>query len=98
LPLILGTASAFSATHEDSAAEFSKAKVSIVKAIRTAERHERGHAMSAEFELMDGKPVYKVDVLNKDSKAMEITVDARSGKVLSTRADTHETMQPTQTR
>jgi uncharacterized membrane protein YkoI len=89
LPLGIAGISALAA-QEGTAAQFADAKINIFQAIRAAEKHHPGRAMSAEFEMMDGKSVYKVDVLNKQKQAMEIMVDAHSGKVLSAKADTDE--------
>ena len=87
LPLVLGGMSAFSATPEQTA-EFAKAKINIFQAIRAAERHHPGRALSAQFDVMDGKGVYKVDVMNREKHTTEVVVDARSGKVTSAKAET----------
>lgn len=89
LPLGFVGISAFAA-QQDTAAQFADAKITIFQAIRAAEKHHPGRAMSAEFEMMDGKGVYKVDVLNKQKQTMEIMVDAHNGKVLSAKADADE--------
>jgi uncharacterized membrane protein YkoI len=90
LPLGFAGVSAFAAQEEGTAAQFAEAKINIFQAIHAAEKHHPGRAMSAEFEMMDGKGVYKVDVLNKRKETMEIMVDAHNGKVLSAKADTDE--------
>ena len=87
LPLCLAGIGAFAASHEETAAQFADAKVNIFRAIHAAERHHPGRAMSAEFEMMDGKGVYKVDIVNKQKQTTEVLVDARSGKVLSSKPD-----------
>jgi uncharacterized membrane protein YkoI len=88
LPLSLATVSAYSAPEQSNAAEFSKAKINIFQAIHAAEKHHPGRAMSAAFEVRDGKPVYKIDVLTKQKKTMEVVVDAKDGKVVSAMAST----------
>jgi uncharacterized membrane protein YkoI len=86
LPCSVAAISAYSAAEQNNAAEFAKAKINIFQAIHAAEKHHPGRAMSAEFEMRDGKPVYKVDVLTKQKKTMEVVVDAKDGKVVSAMA------------
>lgn len=66
-----------------------QAKISLVQAIETAERHAGGKATSARLEDEDGKVVYEVEVIGSD-KATQVKVDSRDGKVLSARADEKE--------
>jgi uncharacterized membrane protein YkoI len=87
LPCSFVAVSAYSAAQQGDAAEFAKAKINIFQAIHAAERHHPGRAMSAEFEMLDGKPVYKVDVLTKQKKTMEVVVDAKDGKIVSAMAN-----------
>ena len=90
LPLGFAGAGAFAASHEDAVVQFAGAKVNIFQAIRAAEKHHPGRAMSAEFEMMDGKAVYKIDVVNKKKETEQVVVDAHTGKVLSAKAETAE--------
>jgi uncharacterized membrane protein YkoI len=90
VPLGFAGMSAIAAQHEETAAQFAGAKLNIFQAIRAAEKHHPGRAMSAEFEMMDGKGVYKVDVVSKEKQTTEVVVDAHNGKVLSAKADTDE--------
>lgn len=87
VPLVLAGMSAFAATQEQTA-EFAKAKINIFQAIRAAERHHPGRALSAQFDVMDGKGVYKIDVMNREKHTTEVVVDAHSGKVKSAQAET----------
>jgi uncharacterized membrane protein YkoI len=90
LPLGFAGLGALAASQEDTTTQFAQSKVSIFQAVRAAEKHHPGRAMSAEFEMMNGKGVYKVDVVNKEKRTMEIVVDAHDGKVLSAKADTDQ--------
>ena len=57
-----------------------KAKITLVEAITTAERHKGGKAFEAEIDDKNSNPEFEVKVL-KDQKVFEVTVDGLSGKV-----------------
>ena len=74
--------------HEDErdSAVLSQAKISVAQAIAAAERHAKGRAVRADLENENGAAVYGVEVLD-GTKAMDVKVDARDGKVLSVQDD-----------
>ena len=76
----------------DAVTDSAKAKVSLAQAIGTAEAQASGKATRAELDGERGAAVYDVEVITADSKvpptAVDVKVDAASGKVLSSKADT----------
>ena len=71
----------------DAVTDSAKAGVSIAQAIGAAEAQTSGKATRAELDSDRGKVLYEVEVVTADNKVVDVTVDANSGKVLSTRAD-----------
>ncbi|MDO5102009.1 MAG: PepSY domain-containing protein [Lautropia sp.] len=70
------------------------AQVSLVQAIQTAEKEHNGRAMQGEIEAKrrsDRTEIfYEVKVLAGDGKVFDVIVDARSGKVISSREDIYD--------
>lgn len=64
----------------------SEAKISLVKAIETAEAHQGGRAIDASIDDDSFSPTYEVSVL-KDNREYDVRVDAVSGGVLGARED-----------
>lgn len=65
------------------------AKVSLVDAIKAAQKGVPGTPVSAELEGEDGFLVYSVDIATA-SQTIEVIVDAGTGKVLQTEVDEEE--------
>ena len=74
-------------SEENDAAALAQAKISLTQAIAAAELHANGKAVRAELENENGTIVYGVEVLS-GSKATDVKVDVRDGKILSAQADT----------
>ncbi|MDO4905662.1 MAG: PepSY domain-containing protein [Lautropia sp.] len=71
------------------------ASVSLVQAVQAAEKeHDGGRAMQAEIEAKrrsDRTEIfYEVKVLAGDGKVFDVIVDARSGRVISSREDIYD--------
>jgi uncharacterized membrane protein YkoI len=82
--------SAYAAKSEgNDAATLAQTKISLTQAISAAEQHTNGKAVRAELEDENGTIVYGVEVLS-GTKAMDVKVDVRDGKILSSQADTEE--------
>ena len=81
---------AFAGTHRghenDAVAELAKAKVALIEAIGSAEKHTQGRAARAELESGRNGPVYAVEVV-VNGKVFDVRVDATDGKVLSSKED-----------
>ncbi|HYL91383.1 MAG TPA: PepSY domain-containing protein [Burkholderiales bacterium] len=71
---------------ESETALLAQAKISLGQAIASAEQHAKGRAVRAELENENGTAVYGVEVVD-GTKATDVKVDARDGKVLSAQAD-----------
>lgn len=80
----------FADTHRsrenDAVAELAKAKVALIEAIGTAEKHTQGRAARAELENGRNGPVYAIELVVND-KVFDVRVDATDGKVLSSKED-----------
>lgn len=63
-----------------------KAKVSLSKAIKSANKTLNGTVLEAEFDMDYGKPVYKIEI-GKGNQIYDIVVDSMTGKVLSSHVD-----------
>ena len=64
----------------------SKAKISLVQAVTTAEQHAKGKATRAEFENSKRGFVYDVEVVS-GSKVFDVKVDPDKGTVISSAED-----------
>lgn len=62
------------------------AKISLIKAIETAEAHQGGKAIEASFDDDSFSPTYEVELV-KDTSLYDVRVDAVNGKVLGVRED-----------
>lgn len=65
---------------------FSEAKISLVKAIEVAERHQGGKAIDAGIDDDSFTPAYEVSVV-KDARVYDVRVDAVNGTVVGVRED-----------
>ena len=63
-----------------------QAKVSLTSAMQTASQSVNGKVISAEFELKKGQSFYDIDVV-KGNQKYEVSIDANTGKVLSSQVD-----------
>ncbi len=71
------------------------ASVSLVQAIQAAEKeHNGGRAMQAEIEAKRrsdrAEVFYEVKVLAGDGKVFDVIVDAKTGRVISSREDIYD--------
>lgn len=64
-------------------------KVSMNSAMQTASQSVNGKVISAEFELEKGQSLYDIEVV-KGSQIYEVSIDANTGKVLSSQVDMEE--------
>lgn len=71
----------------DAVTDLAKARISLVQAIGTAERHAGGRATGAELGSEDGVTAFEVEVVAANRSVHEVKVDATSGKILSMKAD-----------
>ena len=61
-------------------------KVSMNSAMQTASQSVNGKVISAEFELEKGQSLYDIEVV-KGSQIYDVSIDANTGKVLSSQVD-----------
>jgi uncharacterized membrane protein YkoI len=74
----------------DAVTDLAKAKVSLVQAVQTAQAQapaQPAQATQAELDSEHGSLAYRVEVVDAKQQALDVRVDAISGKVLSSRAD-----------
>lgn len=63
-----------------------QAKVTLTSAMQTAAKIVNGKVISAEFELEKGQSVYDLEVV-KGNHIYDVSIDANTGKVLSSQVD-----------
>ncbi|MDO4770154.1 MAG: PepSY domain-containing protein [Brachymonas sp.] len=64
------------------------ARISMERAIAIAQKHvPNGRVKKAELDHEQGRLVYEVDLVTRDRKEYDVKVDARTGKVISSRVD-----------
>ena len=64
------------------------AKISKERAVSIAEGQVKGgRAIYTDFERVDGRSYYEIDVRGSNKRTYEIKVDANSGKVISRKID-----------
>ncbi len=63
-----------------------EAKISLVEAIQTAEKHQGGKAIEASLDDDGATPSFEVSII-KDNRAYDVFVDTQTGKVINTRED-----------
>ncbi len=86
--LSLGVFAAASDQRANDATAAPQAKISLVEAIGTAERHLGGRAIRAEYERTPARGAWAYDVeVATSSKVFDVRVDATSGAVLSSSED-----------
>jgi uncharacterized membrane protein YkoI len=71
---------------ENDAMALTKAKISLVQAVTTAEQHANGKAAHAEYENSKHGWVYDVEVIS-GTKVFDVKVDADKGTVISSAED-----------
>jgi uncharacterized membrane protein YkoI len=70
-------------TPESDAAAYGKGKVSLIQAIAVANRTASGRPIHADFQMLRGKGVFKVTIL-EDHGVATVTVDAETDQVIDT--------------
>ena len=63
-----------------------QAKVTLTSAMQTASQSVNGKVISAEFELKKGQSLYDIEVI-KGNQKYEVSIDANTGKILSSQID-----------
>lgn len=58
-----------------------KARVSMVDALKTAEREIPGKPVEVGMGKDDGRVVYKIEIIDSNKKTRHIYIDAETGKV-----------------
>jgi len=76
-------------TQENDALAVTKATVTLLQAVATAEQSANGKAARAEFEQDKKGPHYEVEIVS-GAKVYDVNVDAASGKVLSSVEDRND--------
>lgn len=66
-----------------------QAKVTLTSAMQTASQSVNGKVISAEFELKKGQSLYDIEVI-KGNQKYEVSIDANTGKVLSSQVDVED--------
>lgn len=66
-----------------------QAKVTLTSAMQTASQSVNGKVIGAEFELEKGQALYDIEVV-KDNQVYEVSIDANTGKVLSSQVDVED--------
>jgi uncharacterized membrane protein YkoI len=67
---------------ENDALALASAKIGLAQVVTAAEQHVGGKAAKAEYEEHKGQWVFDVEVV-KDTKVVDVTVDAASGNVIT---------------
>ena len=84
---IVGIVSYAADNIENDALNIAQAKISLVQAVNTAERHINGKASRAEFKQSKKGWVYNVEAV-AGAKVFNIKVDAGNGTILTATEDT----------
>jgi Peptidase propeptide and YPEB domain len=71
---------------ENDAMTITKAKISLVQAVTTAEQHLKGKATRAEYEQDKQGWVYDIEVVS-EANVFDVKVDATTGKLMSSVED-----------
>jgi uncharacterized membrane protein YkoI len=61
--------------------QFQRLPVSMSMAVEAAEAVTLGQALNAQLEMADGRPVYKIYMLDADLNVSRVQVDAQDGEV-----------------
>ena len=67
-------------------AHIKQAKISLMDAMKAAEKETKGTAVKAKLDDKRGLDQYKIEIL-KDNKFLDVIVDSMTGKVLTIKAD-----------
>lgn len=89
--IIALTATLGFAAPRDEIADLARTKITLLDAVATAQKTVNGPALGAQLDAEQGRPVYLVEIVHS-GKIVEVTVDARTGKVLSSRVDSADKM------
>jgi len=71
----------------DAVADLARTGISLAQAVASAEGHAGGRATRAELEDERGALHYQVEVVTADNQVVDVSVDAKDGKVLKSEAD-----------
>lgn len=71
----------------DAITDLARAKITLVQAVAAAEHHAGGRATAAELETEKGKTLYEIEVVAANKAVYDVTVDAGTGKVVSSEVD-----------
>lgn len=58
-----------------------QAKISMIEAIKAAEKAKPGKAVEVNMGKDDGRVVYKIEIVGADKKTHKVYVDAADGKI-----------------
>jgi uncharacterized membrane protein YkoI len=58
-----------------------KARVSMIEALKTAEREVPGKPVEVNMGKDDGRVVYKIEIIDAQKKTRHVYIDAETGKV-----------------
>lgn len=87
--LLAGVASAPAWADADDIRGLEDAKITLVDAINTAEKHVGGKAYDASYDNDSFKPAFDVEVA-KDGKSFDVRIDGATGEVLGMSEDTND--------
>lgn len=71
----------------DAVADLAKTGINLAQAVASAEGHAGGRATRAELEDEHGTLHYQVEVVTAGNQVVDVSVDAKDGKVLKSEAD-----------
>ncbi len=58
-----------------------KARISMIDALRTAQKKVPGKPVEVNMGKDDGRVVYKIEIIDKNKKTKKVYIDAETGKV-----------------
>jgi len=70
-------------TPASDAVAYGKSRISLIQAIAVAKRKNTGRAIHADFQMLQGKGVFEIDILGNDGLTT-VTVDANSDHIIDT--------------
>lgn len=71
----------------DAVHDLAQARISLAQAVGQAEAHAGGKATKAELESDHGVAAFEIEIVTAQNQVFDVKVDARDGKVLSSKAD-----------
>jgi uncharacterized membrane protein YkoI len=58
-----------------------KARITMIEALKTAQKKVPGKPVEVTMGKDDGRVVYKIEIIDKDKKTKKVYIDAETGKV-----------------